>query len=136
MVRFVDSPRLVAASLALTACEHLNPQKKKEEELAKSTFACLLNGERFIVRFVDDEARILMPGAQRVTLYRIPSGTTGAVVRFSNGTMELRGRGTELTFFLEATPAPLRDCRTLCGAAPDGQVGLPFHERAGREAQG
>jgi hypothetical protein len=111
MVRLYLPLALVAASLALTGCDHMNPQKKKEEELAKSTFACLLNGERFVVRFVDDEARILLPGAQRVTLYRIPTGTTGAVVRFSNGSMELRGRGTELTFFVDAVSAPLVDCQ-------------------------
>ncbi len=53
---------LVLAAVALSGCE--NPQKKKEEELAKNTFACQLNGERFVVRFVEGEARMLLPGAQ------------------------------------------------------------------------
>ncbi len=64
---------LLGAALLVSACE--NPlQKKREEELAKTTFACQLNGERFVVRFADGEARILLPGAQRVTLYQIPAG--------------------------------------------------------------
>jgi len=100
----------VALVLVLGACDSLNPQKKKEEELAKTTFACQLNGERFIVRFTEGEARILLPGAERVTLYQIPTGSTGSMVRYSNGVLELRGRGTELTFFSEGAWAPLRDC--------------------------
>jgi membrane-bound inhibitor of C-type lysozyme len=95
----------LAAALALAACE--NPQKKKEEELAKNTYACQLNGERLVVRFVEGEARMLMPGAQRVTLYQLP---TGSGVRYSNGTMELRGRGTELQLLREGSATPLRDC--------------------------
>ena len=65
----------LASVLALSACE--NPQKKKEEELAKNTFACQLNGERFVVRFAEGEARVLLPGMQRVTLYQIPSMGAG-----------------------------------------------------------
>ena len=102
---------LLAASLALTACDALNPQKKRDEELAKTTFACQLNGERFVVRFVESEARILLPGAnQRVTLYLIPSGASGSIVRYSNGSMELRGRGAELTFVLDGQATLLKDC--------------------------
>ena len=96
---------LLLAAVALGGCDL--PQKKKEEELAKTTFACQLNGERFVVRFADGEARILLAGAQRVTLYQIPS-TSG--VRYSNGTMELRGRGTELQFIADGTVSQLRDC--------------------------
>jgi len=105
---------LTAASLALTACDtlnYLNPQKRRDEELAKTTFACQLNGDRFVVRFVESEARILLPGAgQRVTLYLIPSGATGSVVRYSNGSMELRGRGAELTFIVDGQATVLKDC--------------------------
>ena len=105
---------LTAASLALTACDslkYLNPQKMRDEELAKTTFACQLNGDRFVVRFVESEARILLPGAgQRVTLYLIPSGATGSVVRYSNGSMELRGRGAELTFIVDGQATVLKDC--------------------------
>ena len=106
---------LVAAAL-LAACE--NPMKKREEEIARQTFACQLNGERFIVRFAEGEARVLLPGAQRVTLYQIPSGSTGSIVRYSNGSMELRGRGTELTFIVDNQSAPLRDCEPYAVLPP------------------
>lgn len=100
---------LVAAlALALAACESY--QKKQEEELARNTFACQLSGERFVVRFVEGEARVLLPGAQRVTLYQISTGSTGSGVRYSNGSLELRGRGSDLTFIADGTAVPLRDC--------------------------
>ncbi len=95
----------VAAVLILAACE--NPQKKKDEELAKNTFACQLHGERLVVRFVEGEARMLLPGAQRVTLYQIP---TASGVRYSNGTMELRGKGTDLQVIQDTVTTALRDC--------------------------
>lgn len=107
---------VVAALALLAACE--NPMKKREEELAKNTFACQLNGERFVVRFVEGEARVLLPGAQRVTLYQIPTGSTGSIVRYSNGSMELRGRGTELTFIVDNQSAPLRDCEPYAVLPP------------------
>jgi hypothetical protein len=107
---------LLCALFLLAACE--NPQKKREEELAKNTFACQLNGERFVVRFVEGEARILLPGAQRVTLYQISTGSTGSIVRYSNGAMELRGRGTELTFIVDSNAAPLRDCEPYAVLPP------------------
>jgi len=110
---------LVAPLLALSGCDSLNPQKKKEEELAKTTFACQLNGERFVVRFTEGEARILLPGAQRVTLYQIPTGSTGSLVRYSNGNLELRGRGTELTFHADGASAPLRDCEPYAVLPPE-----------------
>lgn len=104
---------LLLAAIALSGCE--NPQKKKEEELAKNTFACQLNGERFVVRFVEGEARMLLPGAQRVTLYQLAS-TSG--VRYSNGTMELRGKGTELQIITDGTVTPLRDCEPYAVLPP------------------
>ena len=96
---------IALASLAVIACE--NPMKKKEEEIAKETFACSYNGERFIVRFGNGEARMLLPELQRVTLYQLPS-TSG--VRYSNGTMELRGKGTELQLIRDGVVTPLKDC--------------------------
>ncbi len=101
---------VAVAALGLCACDSLNPQKKREEELAKTTFACELNGERFVVRFTEGEARILLPGAQRVTLYQIPTAATGSVVRYSNGNLELRGRGSELTLHADGAVAALRNC--------------------------
>ena len=102
----LGSVLLVAfAALALVACE--NPAKKKEEEIAKSTFACQYNGERFLVRFADGEARLLLPELQRVTLYQLP---TDSGVRYSNGSMELRGKGTDLQLIRDGTVTPLKDC--------------------------
>ena len=105
----------LASALLLSACE--NPQKKKEEELAKNTFACQLNGERFVVRFVEGEARVLLPGMQRVTLYQIPS-MGGGLVRYSNGNMELRGKGSELQFIADNTTTQLRDCEPYAVLPP------------------
>ena len=113
----MKAPLVVAAvSLALAACE--NPQKKQEEELAKTTFACQLNGERSVVRFAEGEARVLLPGMQRVILYQIPTGATGSVVRYSNGQLELRGRGAELTFIADGAATPLRDCEPYAVLPP------------------
>jgi membrane-bound inhibitor of C-type lysozyme len=101
------------AALLVSACDPM--QKKKEEELAKTTFACQLNGERFVVRFVDGEARILMSGTQRITLYQLP---TASGVRYSNGNMELRGRGTELQVVMDNMTTPLRDCEPYAVLPP------------------
>ncbi len=98
-------PLLLTAVIALGGCD--TPQKKREEELAKTTFACQLNGERFVVRFIDGEARLLLHGTERITLYQLPIPTG---VRYSNGMMELRGKGTELQFIMDNTISPLRDC--------------------------
>jgi membrane-bound inhibitor of C-type lysozyme len=96
---------LLTGALVVAGCD--TPQKRAEEELAKNTFACQLNGERLVVRFDQGEARMLLPGAQRVTLYQIP---TASGVRYSNGNLELRGRGAELQLIVDNTVAPLRDC--------------------------
>lgn len=92
-------------AFAVSACE--NPMKKKEEEIARNTFACQYNGERFLVRFGEGEARLLLPELQRVTLYQLPSASG---VRYSNGTMELRGKGTELQLIRDGVVTPLKDC--------------------------
>jgi len=81
--------------------------KKREDEIARQTFACQLNGERFVVRFAEGEARVLLPGAQRVTLYQIP---TASGLRYSNGVMELRGRGTDLQLIQEGVTTALASC--------------------------
>lgn len=101
------------AGLVLAGCE--NPQKKKDEELAKNTFACSYNGERFVVRFGNGEARMLLPELQRVTLYQLPTATG---VRYSNGTMELRGKGTELQLLRDGVVTPLKDCEPYAVMPP------------------
>jgi len=79
----------------------------EEREAARNTFACQLAGERLVVRFELDEARMLMPGGERVTLYRLP---TASGVRYSNGTLELRGSGTDLVLTRDGERRPLEGC--------------------------
>jgi hypothetical protein len=67
-----------------------------------------LNGERLVVRFDTGEARLLMPAGERVILYQIPSGPG---VRFSNGTLELRGKGADLQLISDSVVTPLVDCQ-------------------------
>lgn len=80
-------------------------------ELSQDTFSCKLQGERFIVRFTEQEARILMPpDARPVTLYQV---STGAGVRYTNGMIELRGSGTSLTLVRDNFAVALTDCEPL-----------------------
>ena len=62
-----------------------------------------------MVRFDTGEARLLMPGGERVVLYQIP---TASGVRFANGSYELRGKGVELQLQNESgVITPLVDCK-------------------------
>jgi len=81
---------LVAAALAGCA----DNMHKEEQEAAKNTYVCLLDSERVVIRFDMGMARMLMPSGERIDLYQIPAP---AGVRFSNGNLELRGKGIELT---------------------------------------
>jgi membrane-bound inhibitor of C-type lysozyme len=81
---------------------------KEEEEAARNTFTCELKGERIVLRFDSGEARMLMPGGERVVLYQLPAASG---VRFSNGTLELRGKGTDLVLMSDGSAAPLVDCQ-------------------------
>lgn len=81
---------------------------KEEQEAARNTFACQLRGERLVLRFDAGEARLLMPGGDRIVLYQLP---TASGVRFSNGTLELRGKGTDLQLIGDGTVVPLVDCQ-------------------------
>lgn len=82
---------------------------KEEEEAAKNTIVCKLDGERVVIRFDSGEARMLLPGGDREVLYQVPSASG---VRFSNGNLELRGKGTEFTLVdhTAAAQAPLAGC--------------------------
>ena len=99
----------IALGLALAVAGCADKPSKEEEEAAKNTFVCQLEGERFVVRFDAGEARMLMPGGERVILYQVPS-TSG--VRFSNGSLELQGKGSDLTLIdrLNATQTHLTGC--------------------------
>jgi len=106
---------VLAATLAVVALAGCESSPSKEAlEAAKNTYACQLGGERIVIRFDSDEARILMPGGDRVNLYQIPSGSG---VRYTNGQMELRGKGTELQLIRDGTLATLDDCKPY---APPG----------------
>src|SRR5437867_13416367 len=87
-----------AITVAIAGCEHMNMNKptKEEEQAAKNTFACQLVGERLVIRFDAGEARMLTAAGEKITLYQIPSGS-GRSMRYSNGSMELRGKGMDLT---------------------------------------
>ena len=76
-----------------------NPSKE-EQEAAKNTIVCQLEGERLVIRFDMGEARMLMPGGDRAVLYQVPS-TTGAA--YSNGNLELRGKGNDLVLIDHTT---------------------------------
>ena len=65
-------------------------------------------GERLVVRFDAGEARLLLPGGDRVTLYQIPAASG---VRYSNGTLELRGKGSELQLLRDGQIVPLANCQ-------------------------
>ena len=99
--------RLVAALgvVALAAC-NASPGKEAEEA-AKSTIACQLAGERVVIRFDAGEARMLMPGGDRVTLYQI---AVASGIRYTNGMMELRGKGVELQLIRDGNLATLEGC--------------------------
>jgi membrane-bound inhibitor of C-type lysozyme len=90
---------------ALAGCTM--PASKDDIEAAKNTYACQLSGERLVIRFDSGEARLLMPGATRVTLYQIP---TASGLRYSNGVMELRGRGMDLQLIQEGVTTALAGC--------------------------
>ena len=83
---------LLMIAAALAGCA--DKPSKDEQEAAKNTFVCLLDGERLVIRFDMGMARMLMPNGDRVDLYQIPAASG---VRFSNGNLELRGKGTDLT---------------------------------------
>lgn len=100
-------PVLVIALAGLAACA---APEKPEEVASKDTYECQLSGERWLVRFTDGEARLLNPQGERINLYQIP---TPAGVRFSNGLIELRGRGVELEFIKDNFSRPLLGCKPL-----------------------
>lgn len=106
--------RLGVATLAaamLAACGAA--QTRANEEAARNTFVCQLGGERVVIRFEPGEARLLLPGGDRVALYEIPAASG---VRYSNGTLELRGKGNDLQLGGDGKLTPLVDCQPY--AAP------------------
>jgi len=81
-----------AAAVVLAAgCQSSGPTKE-EIEAAKSTLDCDHGGERILIRFADGEARMLMPDGTRIILYQV---SVSSGVRYTNGLIDLRGRGMD-----------------------------------------
>lgn len=98
----------VIVALALGGCEH--KPTKEEEQATKNTFACQLVGERLVIRFDAGEARMLTAAGEKITLYQIPS-SSGSAMRYSNGNMELRGKGMDLTLIENGASTTLEGCQ-------------------------
>jgi membrane-bound inhibitor of C-type lysozyme len=99
---------MLPALLLLGACASTD----KEMVASEDTLQCQMQGKPFVVRFVDQEARLLIqPNSERINLYQIGSGAGG--VRYSNGVIELRGSGTQLTFVRDGTAIQLTGCEPL-----------------------
>lgn len=101
-------PLVLPALLLLSACASTD----KDMIASEDTLQCQMQGKPFVVRFVDQEARLLMqPDSERVNLYQIGSGSGGT--RYSNGVIELRGSGTHLTLVRNGEEIPLTACEPL-----------------------
>ena len=99
---------VAAAAAALLCASCAMPPSQSEQEAAKNTFSCQSGSERIVIRFDVDEARLLMPDGNRVSLYQIPAASG---VRYANSDMELRGKGTDLQLVRHGTAIPLADCQ-------------------------
>jgi membrane-bound inhibitor of C-type lysozyme len=77
---------------------------KDEIEAAAKTIDCSRADERIVIRFDEGEARLLMPDGTRVILYQVQvvSG-----LRYTNGLMDLRGKGFDFTLVREGIVATL-----------------------------
>jgi membrane-bound inhibitor of C-type lysozyme len=102
----------VVLATALAACQQ--EPTKEEIEAVKSTFECTLAGERIVIRFdaTLHEARVIMPDGNTIALHQIPSASGAPGARFSNGTFELTGKGSELRLARDGgTATELVDCK-------------------------
>jgi membrane-bound inhibitor of C-type lysozyme len=104
---------VAALALVATGCEH--KPSKEETEAAKNTITCQLAGDRLVIRFEPGEARMLTATAETITLYQIPSG---AVMRYSNGNVELRGKGMDWTLTELGTLTTLESCKQYAAPKP------------------
>jgi membrane-bound inhibitor of C-type lysozyme len=95
---------LVSAAVAATLAACQSGPTKEELEAARNTIDCTRGDERVIIRFEEGEARLLLNDATRVVLYQVsaPSG-----LRYTNGLMELRGKGLEFTLIRDGTGVAL-----------------------------
>jgi membrane-bound inhibitor of C-type lysozyme len=104
---------VAALALVTTGCEH--KPTKEEEEATKNTITCQLAGERLVIRFDSGEARMLTAAAEKITLYQIPSG---AGTRYSNGNVELRGKGMDWTLTELGASTTLESCKQYTAPKP------------------
>ena len=106
MTRVLATLAVVVTLTQLGACG--GAARQEQEEAAQNTYGCGTGGERIVIRFDRGEARLLMPGGERVNLYQVPSG---AGVRYTNGTIDLFGRGTDLRLARDGgAPEVLQGC--------------------------
>ena len=94
------------AATALAGCA--NTPSREAEEAAKNMVACQLDGQRLVMKFDMGEARLLMPDGDRVILYQIPAGSG---IRYTNGDLDLRGKGADLQLIRNGSATPLADCK-------------------------
>jgi membrane-bound inhibitor of C-type lysozyme len=102
----LHSAALVCALVALAGCK--DTPSKDAQEAAKNTFACQLDGQRLVMKFDMGEARLLMPDGTRVILYQVPMGSG---IRYTNGDLDLRGKGTDLQLMRNGNAMQLADCQ-------------------------
>jgi membrane-bound inhibitor of C-type lysozyme len=91
---------------ALVACA--GSPSREEQEAARNTLVCKVAGERLVVRFDSGEARLLTAEGERITLYQLPSASG---VRYSNGMIDLRGKGADMQMVRNGTATALTDCQ-------------------------
>ena len=93
---------LVVPVVALCACQ--SGPSKEELEAAQQTIDCHRGEDRIVIRFDEGEARMLMADKSRVVLYQVQvaSGT-----RYTNGLMDLRGKGLDYTLTQDGTAVKL-----------------------------
>ena len=106
------------AALVLAACG--GPQEKPADIPSQDTIACLLAGQRLVIRFLPDEVRMLTPEGERVVLQKVPASSG---VRYTNGLVEIRGGGPltnpeGLVYIREGTGWPLQNCAPLMVPGP------------------
>ncbi|MDR0247281.1 MAG: MliC family protein [Burkholderiales bacterium] len=94
LVRVLSLLCAVVVFAVLSGCDMLS-KNRDEEEAIKNTVDCQYQGERLLVRFDRDEVRVLLPDSGRIYLYRMPSSRG---VLYTNGDLELLGKGTDITF--------------------------------------
>jgi hypothetical protein len=68
-----------------------------------------------ILRFEPGEVRLLTSTAERITLYQIPAASG---IRYSNASMELRGKGMDLVLIDNGVPTRLEGCEPYVPPKP------------------